>query len=281
MNKIILGTVLAAMVSICESKSFYLKNPNIVTLKQKNFAEAVYVSEYVWLVEFYKPSEKPSIKFRRTFETVAKELHGYVPSGAVNCELHRELCDGFGITEYPKLFIFPAEPIPLGDKVIKAPIEYTKRMTKAAIIEEVKSHVPNYISYIDDERHPKRLNAFLKETTPVTTTYEYITHKLLMFPKNNEEPSELIRATAINFHNLISFAAVKNASEDTLERFGIEESELPLMILVPSKRFNNGDDTPVKYTGNTPEALFKFLSPYASDLKDGLNNLAKEELWKF
>lgn len=278
MNKVVLGLLIAAMIATSEAKSFYLKNPHIVTLKQKNFAEAVYVSEYVWLVEFYKPSEKSSSKFRRTFENVAKELHGYVPSGAVNCELHQELCDGFGITEYPKLLIFPAEPIPLGDHVIKAPIEYNKRMTKAAIIEEVKSHVPNYISYIDDDRHPKRIDMFLKETTPITTTYEYVTHKLLMFPKNNEEPSELIKATAINFHNLISFASVKGASDETLERFGIDESELPIMVLVPSKRFNNGDDKPVKYTGNTPEALFKFLSPYASSLKDGLNSLAKEEL---
>lgn len=278
MNKILFGLILAAMVAVSESKSFYLKNPHIVTLKQKNFAEAVYASEYVWLVEFYKPNEKSSSKFRRTFEAVAKELHGYVPSGAVNCELHRELCDGFGITEYPKLLIFPADPIPLGENVIKVPIEYSKKMTKSAIIEEVKSHVPNYVSYIDDERFPKRLNTFLKETTPVTTTYEYVTHKLLMFPKNNEEPTEFIKATAINFHNLISFAAVKSATDETLERFGIDESELPVMILIPSKRFNNGDDTPVKYTGTTPDALFKFLSPYASTLKDGLNSLGRDEL---
>lgn len=278
-KKIVLGmALLAAMVSVCESKSFYLKNPSIVTLKQKNFAEVVYASEYVWLVEFYKPSEKASIKFRRTFEAVAQELHGYVPSGAVNCELHRELCDGFGITEYPKLLIFPAEPIPLGDKVIKASIEYTKKMTKKAILEEVKSHVPNYVSSIDDEKYPKRLNAFLKETTPVTTAYEYVTHKMLMFLKDNEEPSEFIKATAINFHNLISFAAVKKATDETLERFGIEESDIPVMVFIPSKRFNNGDDTPVKYTGKSPDDLFKFLSPYASELKDSLNSLSKEEL---
>lgn len=278
MKKVLVGVIFAAMAALCECKSFYLKNPNIVTLKQKNFAEAVYVSEYVWLVEFYNPSEKASIKFRRTFEAVASELHGYVPTGAVNCELHRELCESMGVTEYPKLYIFPAEPIPLGDHVIKAPIEYTKKMTRSAIVSEVKSHVPNYISYIDDEHHPKRLDAFLKETTPVTVNYEYVAHKLLMFPKNNEEPSELIRATAINFHNLISFAAIKSASDATLERFGVDESELPIMVLVPSKEFNNGDDTPVKYTGTSPESLFKFLSPYASELKDGLNSIPKDEL---
>ncbi|KAG7376789.1 hypothetical protein PHYPSEUDO_012752 [Phytophthora pseudosyringae] len=53
-----------------------------------------------WLVQFYE-MDAPSAEFRGKYENIARDLHGKVRVGAVNCDKYAKLCRANDIHKYP------------------------------------------------------------------------------------------------------------------------------------------------------------------------------------
>ncbi|RHY12500.1 hypothetical protein DYB38_008647 [Aphanomyces astaci] len=72
----------------------------VVNLSPKKFP-ATANAKNEWLVEFYSPNDKKTVKFKDKLLNIAKDLRGRVKVGAVDCDKHRSLCDQYGVETLP------------------------------------------------------------------------------------------------------------------------------------------------------------------------------------
>lgn len=78
----------------------------VVTLTEDNFADLVYGSKDLWLVEFYAPWCGHCKALAPEWEQAASELKGSVRLGAVDATAHQSLASQFGIRGYPTIKVF-------------------------------------------------------------------------------------------------------------------------------------------------------------------------------
>ena len=258
-----------AMAAGVARGGFYDDDPNVVVLSEDNFAEEVYGTEQVWVVEFYAPWCGHCKAFAPEYAKAAKELRGLVKVGAVDCDYEKELCSNMKIQGFPTVAIFPSEQKRQGETLYKEGSAYqgarkAKALTKAAL-----RMLPSFVTVVDEADDVSGLGAFLA-STPATGSKKlpFRPAKVLLFT-DKKKMTPLIKAMALNNHYVIDFAAVVNPTQATLDKYGV--AKLPALVAIESADIDSdGDDGNEKepaatlFEGKVSRVtLARFLAPYA------------------
>lgn len=78
----------------------------VVDLKESNFAQQVYNSKSVWMIEFFAPWCGHCKRLQPEWENASGKLKGAVNLGKVNCDEQQSLCQQFGVRGYPTIKFF-------------------------------------------------------------------------------------------------------------------------------------------------------------------------------
>jgi len=253
-----LVVVLLAAVVACSA--FYEKSEDIVELTDSNFAQTVIGSDYVWLVEFYAPWCGHCKQFAPEYARAAKNLHGIVHVGAVNCDEQKQICGAFGIQGFPTVKIFPWSTVPVPDgqpgQVMKEPTEYNGARSASSLAKAAIDMVPNFVHKIDESSEEK----FMKNTLG----------KVLLFTDKKTVPT-LFKALALEYRNRLHFGWIKSSEKELVEKYGVEKFPT---VLVQKK----GEETTTKFDGKVGfDALNDFLKKYSPPPRNMYSNQAPEE----
>jgi len=239
-----LAIILLTAFVVCNA--FYEDSEDVIELNDKNFAAKVVGSDYVWVVEFYAPWCGHCKHFAPEFARAAKNLHGIVHVGAVNCDEQQQLCSTFGIQGFPTVKMFPwsTVPVPNGQpgQVMKEPTDYNGQRTAAAVAKAAIDMLPNFVHKVDSSSEEKFISNSLG--------------KVMLFTDKRSVPT-LFKALALEYRNRLHFGWIKNTEKDLVEKYGIEKFPT---VLVQKK-----DETETtKFDGKVGfDALNAFLKKFA------------------
>ncbi|EKX38962.1 hypothetical protein GUITHDRAFT_165054 [Guillardia theta CCMP2712] len=189
----------------------------VIGLTAKDFDEQVMESDdSFWLVEFYAPWCGHCKQLAPQYEKVAKNLHGLIKVGAVNCDEDKQLCGKFGVRGFPTLKVFPVEKTynPYTRKSAKLPSDYNGPRSAKGIVDTVLSQLPNYVhvvkgenatDFLDDE-YPKWL-LFAVCCVKFVVCCCWWSEALLFSDK--EATSPLFRSLAIQYKGRMRFGQVR------------------------------------------------------------------------
>mmetsp|Transcript_16020 Transcript_16020/g.23773 ORF Transcript_16020/g.23773 Transcript_16020/m.23773 type:complete len:436 (+) Transcript_16020:16-1323(+) len=105
------------------------KEGTVIDLTGDNFEDLVLNSDEQWIVKFVAPWCGYCKNLAPEFKSAAKELSGSVKSGSVDCTVHTDLAQKYGVKGYPTIMIFP-----IGKKTM--PITYNGPRESAGIVSE-------------------------------------------------------------------------------------------------------------------------------------------------
>jgi len=236
--------MLLAAVVVCSA--FYEDSEDVVELTDKNFANKVIGSDYVWVVEFYAPWCGHCKHFAPEFARAAKNLHGIVHFGAVNCDDQKQICGAFGIQGFPTVKMFPwsTVPVPNGQpgQVMKEPTDYNGQRTASSLAKAAVDMLPSFVHKVDNENEEKFLANSLG--------------KVMLFTDKKNVPT-LFKALALEYRNRLHFGWIKNTEKELVEKYGVEKFPT---VLVQKK----DETTTTKFEGKVGfDALNTFLKSYA------------------
>lgn len=261
-TKIFLGAIMALVSTPSFVQAGFYDDTDVVILDNDNFAEEVYQTEKVWVVEFYAPWCGHCQAFSPEYIKTARELKGLVKVGAVDCDYEKDLCNNLKIQSFPTIAIFPSEQKRDKDVIYKEGSAYqgarkAKALTKAAL-----RMLPNFVTLIDESKPEgtERLNAFIASSPSEKLTFKPA--KVLLF-SDKEKPTPLIKAMAINNHYVIDFATVVNASPETMEKYGV--TTVPTLVALESVA-KDEDREPLftPFEGKVSRTLLaRFLAPFS------------------
>jgi len=238
------GLVLLAVVVACSA--FYEDSEDVVELTDKNFAAKVIGSDYVWVVEFYAPWCGHCKHFAPEFARAAKNLHGIVHVGAVNCDEEKQICGAFGIQGFPTVKMFPwsTVPVPNGQpgQVMKEPTDYNGPRTASSVAKAAIDMLPNFVHKVDSSSEEKFITNSLG--------------KVMLFTDKKSVPT-LFKALALEYRNRMHFGWIKSTEKELVEKYGVEKFPT---VLVQKK----GETTTTKFDGKVGfDALNAFLKKYS------------------
>jgi len=236
--------VLLATVAVCSA--FYENSEDVVMLTDKNFAANVIGSDHVWVVEFFAPWCGHCQHFAPEYVKAAKNLHGIVHVGAVNCDDQKQICGAFGIQGFPTVKIFPwsTVPVPNGEpgQITKEPVDYNGQRTAASVAKAAIDMLPNFVHKVDADSEEKFLENNLG--------------KVLLFTDKKSVPT-LFKALALEYRNRLHFGWIKSSEKELVEKYKVEKFPT---VLVQKK----GEETQTAYEGKVGfDALNAFLKKYA------------------
>jgi len=221
----------------------YTKNDGVISLTKSNFAETVFGSEYVWLVEFYAPWCGHCKNLAPEWIKLAKTYQGIIKVAAVNGDEEKELAGAFKVQGFPTIKLFPSKAVQKGEGFIKEPVDYNGARTAAAMAQFALSYLPNFVTTVTD----KNVDEFLSSSPELP--------KALLFT-NKKETTPLYKGLAIDYHYTLNLGQVKDTDKAVVEKYKVDK--YPTLLVV-----KEGEE-PVKYTGELKhEALFNFLKKYA------------------
>lgn len=256
---------IGALVTLVSVRAGFYDDTDVVILDNYNFAEEVYQTEKVWVVEFYAPWCGHCQAFSPEYIKAAKELKGLVKVGAVDCDEEKDLCSKMGIQSFPTIAIFPSEQKREKDTIYKDGSAYqgarkAKALTKAAL-----RMLPNFVTVIDETKEIEEngnvdaIEQFLASSP--SGKLDFRPAKVLLFSEK-AKPTDLIKALAMNHHYVIDFALVVNPTPETREKYGV--TSLPAFVAVESVD-NDEEKVPsaALFEGKVSRtALARFLAPY-------------------
>jgi len=225
----------------------YTKDSGVINLDKNNFAEQVFGSEHVWLVEFYAPWCGHCKNLAPEYEKLAKNLKGIVKVAAVNGDVEKELAGSFKVSGFPTIKVFPSKfkQTPDGKGITKDPIDYNGPRTAAAMSEFVLAQLPNFVTIVSAKTQQK------------FTDSEPDLAKVLLF-SNKKEVTPLFKALAVDFHHGLTFGQVRDTEKALVEQYGI--TKFPTLVVIPK------EGEPITYSGELKhDALFKFLKPHSPE----------------
>jgi len=240
------GVVAVLLATVVACSAFYENSEDVVELNEKNFASNVIGSDHVWVVEFFAPWCGHCKHFAPEYARAAKNLHGIVHVGAVNCDDQKQICGAFGIQGFPTVKMFPwsTVPVPNGEpgQVMKEPTDYNGQRTASSVAKAAIDMLPNFVHKVDQPSEEKFLDDPLG--------------KVLLFTDKRSVPT-LFKALALEYRNRLKFGWIKNTEKELVEKYGVENFPT---VLVQKK----DDTTFYKFGGKVGfDALNDFLKPYA------------------
>lgn len=232
----------AALALQAQAESMYTKKSPVVQVDISNYDRLIAKSNYTSIVEFYAPWCGHCKNLKPAWEAAAKSLAGIAKVAAMNCddEMNKPLCGQMGVQGFPTLKI-----VRPGKKPGKPTVEpYDGQRQAKAIVEAVKSRIPNNVKRITDAK----LDEWLAENKDSA--------KAILF--SDKSPiSATLRTTAIDFAGIITIAQVKKDQAAAVAKYDVEK--YPTLVLLPA-----GSDEPIKHDGEmNKEAIVKFLSQVA------------------
>lgn len=88
--------------------AMYSKSSGVVDLTPNNFDNRVKDSDGVWIVEFYAPWCGHCQRLAPEYQKAAKALKGIIGVGAIDCDVHKQLCGQYSVQGFPTIKIFGA-----------------------------------------------------------------------------------------------------------------------------------------------------------------------------
>lgn len=85
------------------------KSKDVIELTESNFDKQVLQSKDHWMVEFFAPWCGHCKKLAPVWAEVATELKGKVKVGAVDCTVHKSICDKYQVQGFPTIKYFPVD----------------------------------------------------------------------------------------------------------------------------------------------------------------------------
>ena len=167
------------------------------------------------------------------------------------------MCGSLGVKGFPTLKIVKPSKKP-GKPIVE---DYQGQRESKAIIEAVKSAIPNHVKKITD----KGLAAWLDSNNA--------TAKAALF-SDKGVTSALTKVLANEFLDRIHFAQIRNKEAATNTMFGV--TEYPTLVVLPG-----GTEDPIVYDGAFTKAAMKdFLTKYADNDTSNLKEKIKEKIQK-
>jgi len=245
------GLIIVLLAAVVACSAFYEDNKDVVKLTDSNFAQEVIGSDHVWVVEFYAPWCGHCQHFAPEFARAAKNLHGIVHVGAVNCDEDKQVCGAFGIQGFPTVKLFPWSTVPVKDgqpgQVMKQPVDYNGARSAAALVNAAIDMIPNFVHNINNAASEEKF--FGNSLT-----------KVLLFTDKSSTPT-LFKALALEYRNRLAFGYIKNSNKELVEKFGVEKYPT---VLVQKK----GEDTTTAFEDKISfDALNSFLKKFAPPLR--------------
>jgi len=190
----------------------YSKDSGVIALNKNNFADLVFDSEHVWVVEFYAPWCGHCKRLAPEWEKLAKSLKGIVKIAAVNGDEEKELAGHYGIKGFPTIKVFPSQiqKSPDGKGYMKVPEDYEGARTASAIASYATSKLPNFVTKLT----AKNIEKFTSDKPDLA--------KVLLFT-NKKETTNLYKALAIDFHFQLELAEVRDTEKEIVSKYGIKK----------------------------------------------------------
>jgi len=240
---LIVSLILASLV---QGDLYTFDSDIIVTdLTKENFAQRIFTTPELWLVQFYKTHNCDQCKkFVSEYTAVADNIGGIINLAAVDCDEQPELCSVFKLNTFPMLLLFPSNPDPIPERpnqYVKNPSVYQGAGTAGAISHWLIKSLPDEVAVVTDNT----LDTFLSGDLP----------KVLLFTEK-AKPANLFKSLSLTFKNTLSFGLVKNSETNTVQKYNI--NKFPSIIVINS-------DSVARYDGpNQKSELKEFLQPFAS-----------------
>lgn len=242
MKGIICVFVLCLFFSGCVG--LYGPQSAVIPLTKENFANRVFGTEHVWLVEFFAPWCGHCKKLAPDYDKAASNLKGIVRVGAVNCDEQKDLCGSFGVQGYPTIKLFPSTLKEVPNKkgnYYKEPEDYNSERSAAALVKFAVSKLPSFYTAVTSANHEK----FLSQELP----------KVLLFT-NKDKTSDLYKALAVDYHHGLALGEVKHTDKKLVDLYKI--TTFPTLLVLQ----DSGEHA--IFEGKLGhDTLFKFLEPFA------------------
>jgi protein disulfide-isomerase A6 len=241
----------------------YGKDSGVIELTKSNFAETVFGSEHVWLVEFYAPWCGHCKRLAPEWEKLAKSMKGIVKVAAVNGDAEKELAGHYQIQGFPTIKVFPSQvqKAPKGEGFIKVPEDYNGPRTASAMANFAISKMPNYVTKVTS----KNIDEFVGSAD---------IGKALLFT-NKKETTSLYKALAIDYHNRLNLGEVRDTEEDIVSKYGVTNFLLYWLSL-PQEEMQS-----LTVESSSTNSCFNFLNHMQrnySDLENQVHPLRKRHL---
>jgi hypothetical protein len=179
----------------------------------------LYKRNEVWMVKFYKLSDKKSRDLKDEWTNLANKLYGIVKIAAVNCDDEEELCEEYDVKAIPTILYFP-ENTAQKHEVYKGEKNYAK------VSDFAVSKMQSFVRFVNNNN----FNEFL-ESEPESC-------KILLFTEKKTTPP-LLKALSKEFKGKVLFGEVRASDSELVSRFLV--NKFPSLIGISDdgeQRFN-------------------------------------------
>eukprot|EP00158_Paraphelidium_tribonemae_P003824 Partr_v1_DN26398_c0_g1_i1_m43241 putative NA len=226
--------VLALLLStpfLLVSAAFYPPGGPVVELTSKNWDSTILSSPQIWIVEFYAPWCGHCQKLAPEYLKAAAHLRGYAKVGAIDCneDANKPLCGRYNVQGFPTIKAFSA--LKTGKE--KLGVDYQGQRTGADISKYAMQRLTSANIQVVDKSGKLKLDDFMAGSK---------LPKVILF-SDKKSSSDIYKALSIQFHQRLSFAEVRKADKEVLEKFGVKKS--PTIVYVTEA----SDDKRVIYEG--------------------------------
>lgn len=170
---------------------------NLGNLKQ------LYRRNEIWMIHFYKPSDKKSRDMKDEWINLANKLYGIIKIAAVNCEDEEELCEEYEVKQIPTILYFP-DNTALKHEVYKGEKTYQK------VSDFAVSKMQSFVRFVNS----KNFEEFL-ESEPDSA-------KVLLFTEKKSTPP-LLRALSKEFKGKVLFGEVRSSEAGLVSQYAIDK----------------------------------------------------------
>ena len=175
---------------------------DVVELNLGNLKQ-LYRRNEIWMIHFYKPSDKKSRDMKDEWINLANKLYGIIKIAAVNCEDDEELCEEYEVKQIPTILCFP-DNTALKHEVYKGEKTYQK------ISDFAVSKMQSFVRFVNS----KNFEEFL-EAEPDSV-------KVLLFTEKKSTPP-LLKALSKEFKGKVLFGEVRQSESLLVSKFKIEK----------------------------------------------------------
>ncbi|OQS05451.1 disulfide-isomerase [Thraustotheca clavata] len=202
---------------------------NVHVLTEKNFKNLVLDSPDYWLVEFYAPWCGHCKKLEPEWKKAASKLKTTAKLGAVDCTVHQNLAQQFGIQGYPTIKEF--------GKNKNKPQEYRGGRTASEIIEYVKASPLAALGVSSNDAlaqvlQYKTMSTFFAQAPPNTPSAILLGRKKQKKGSKPRWVDDVAQTFADKKNILVQFGVVPGNEPKVGKAFGIDESDLPALVYV-------------------------------------------------